>query len=364
MQEYVLEMKDVGMAYGGQPVIRGLSLHLGPGQIGCLLGESGCGKTSVLRTIAGFEKVQSGSIRLGGSVVSDARHCLAPAKRGIGMVFQDYALFPHLSVAENVAFGVRGVAADARRLRAAATLDMVGLGQAGNKYPHELSGGQQQRVALARALATRPRLLLMDEPFSNLDVTLRERLSTEVRAILKQCGTTALFVTHNQMEAFALADVIGVMRHGVIDQWDTASHLYHTPRSRFVAGFVGEGRFIAAVRSGAATLDTALGPLAADLGGLPENFNGALLVRPEDIIPDDAGPLRAVVRRRTFRGPTIMYDLTLAGNETVQALVPSSCEHGQGETIGIRVAIRRLVLFHRQTGALAACLGPAAPPAG
>ncbi len=180
------------------------------------------------------------------------------------MVFQDYALFPHLSVYNNVAFGLKELTATAKQQRILETLDIVGLSTETDKFHHELSGGQQQRVTLARALAMRPRLLLMDEPFSNLDVTLREKLSTEVRSILKECKTSALFVTHNQLEAFALADVVGVMQSGKILQWDSSYNLYHKPISPFVAGFIGEGRLLQASMENGCAVHTALGCLSGE----------------------------------------------------------------------------------------------------
>ncbi|MEN9893986.1 MAG: hypothetical protein RLY78_4281, partial [Pseudomonadota bacterium] len=204
-----LELDRIAVAYGGKPVVEQFSLQLPRGRIGCLLGPSGCGKTTVLRAIAGFEPVSAGAVRLDGQTVAAPGRSVPPERRQIGMVFQDHALFPHLSVIDNVAFGLRG-RAEARET-ALRMLETVGLGHAATRYPHQLSGGQQQRVALARALAPSPRLLLLDEPFSNLDVELRERLGGELRALLKAAGTTALLVTHDQHEAFAIADEIGIM---------------------------------------------------------------------------------------------------------------------------------------------------------
>src|ERR1700752_3810350 len=217
----LLEVENLRHAYGQQEVVRGLTFALARGVIGCLLGPSGCGKTTVLRCIAGFENVREGEIRLADHLVSGPGVMLPPEKRRIGMVFQDYALFPHLAVAGNIAFGLHGMPAEERAARGQELAQLVGLSTALDKYPHEISGGQQQRVALARALAPRPELLLLDEPFSNLDVDLRERLSLEVRDIIKASGATAVLVTHDQQEAFAMADEIGVLHEGRIQQWDT-----------------------------------------------------------------------------------------------------------------------------------------------
>ncbi|CAM3672736.1 ABC transporter ATP-binding protein [Bordetella sputigena] len=237
-----LELDRLSLAYdtphGTRRVVDGLTLALPGGHIGCLLGSSGCGKTTVLRAIAGFEPPVDGRILLDGAELSTPTHCVAPERRRVGMMFQDYALFPHLNVRRNVAFGLRRMERARQERRVAEMLELVGLAQAGDSYPHELSGGQQQRVALARALAPSPDLLLLDEPFSNLDADARERLAFEVRDILKQTGHTAMLVTHDQAEAFAIADRIGVMSEGRVAQWDTPYNLRHHPATPFVADFI------------------------------------------------------------------------------------------------------------------------------
>ena len=240
----LLEVQNLRHAYGDHQVVAELTFSVARGVIGCLLGPSGGGKTTVLRCIAGFEAVQDGEVRLGGRVVSGAGAMVPPEKRRIGMVFQDYALFPHLSVAANIAFGLHASPPVERAARVRELADLVGLSAALDKYPHEISGGQQQRVALARALAPRPELLLLDEPFSNLDIDLRERLSLEVRDIIKASGATVVLVTHDQQEAFALADEIGILHDGHIQQWDSPYNLYHRPANRFVADFIGQGVFV------------------------------------------------------------------------------------------------------------------------
>jgi iron(III) transport system ATP-binding protein len=336
-----LRVEALSKSYGSSLVVDNITFSLDRGEIGCLLGPSGCGKTTLLRSIAGFENIESGSIALDGEIVSGPRFVPAEHRR-IGMVFQDYALFPHLTVARNVAFGLSGLPPTQIARTVGTLLETVGLAEAGAKYPHELSGGQQQRVALARALAPEPRLLLMDEPFSNLDVSLRESLSMEVRAILKQRGTTALLVTHNQQEAYAMADRVGVISCGSMHQWDTPHAVYHRPASAEVAGFVGEGSLIDGNVSGR-VLSCALGEFPA------KSFADAsavkILVRPEDILPDDASPLRALVVGRTFRGSTILYSLRLGTGEVVLAQLPSHHDHPVGHTTGIRADLRDLVVF-------------------
>ena len=326
--------------------MRKLSFSLAPGRIGCLLGPSGCGKTTVLRCIAGFEPVQGGEIALSDRVVSRPGHELPPEQRGIGMVFQDYALFPHLTVAKNVAFGLTRLSAQEAARRTASMLDLVGLAHASGAYPHELSGGMQQRIALARALAPAPELMLLDEPFSNLDIDLRERISIELREILKAAGTTAILVTHDQYEAFAIADEIGVMKDGAIDQWDSAYNLYHRPRTRFVADFVGQGVFVRGVAKGESRIETELG----DLSGVwpehvaPENLVEVLL-RPDDIVHDDASPWQAEVCAKAFRGAEFLYTLRLDSGTRLLSLVASHHDHAIGERIGIRLAIEHVVAF-------------------
>jgi iron(III) transport system ATP-binding protein len=237
-----LELEHLRLAYathtGPRVVVDDLSLDLAAGHIGCLLGASGCGKTTVLRAIAGFEPVLAGRILLDGAELSSPSQNVAPERRRVGMMFQDYALFPHLNVHDNVGFGLRRLPRAERLRRVQQMLETVGLAQAGDSFPHELSGGQQQRIALARALAPAPDLLLLDEPFSNLDADARERLAFEVRDILKHTGHTALLVTHDQSEAFAIADRIGVMAEGSIAQWDTPYNLHHHPANGFVADFI------------------------------------------------------------------------------------------------------------------------------
>ena len=335
-----------------------VSLGLQAGQIGVLIGPSGCGKTSLLRAVAGLERCASGRIAIADQALSDAASGLhlAPEARQIGMVFQDYALFPHLSVADNVAFGVAHLSRSSRNQRVQQMLDLVGLAHAAKRSPHQLSGGQQQRVALARALAPGPRLLLLDEPFSSLDVDLRERLAQEVRVILKDSGTTALLVTHDQLEAFAVGDVIGVMDKGRLEQWDDAYTLYHRPASRFVAQFIGHGVFAPAQIVACAhgpCVHTPVGELD-DVAGcpLPDAYPGGhcdVLLRADDIVHDDASPVRALIERKAFRGSEFLLTLRLDSGERVMAHVPSHHDHQVGEWIGIRAQVDHVVTFPRLT---------------
>jgi iron(III) transport system ATP-binding protein len=346
--EPVLDVTNIAVSYGGKAVVRDVSLELEKGNIGCILGPSGCGKTTLLRATAGFEPLQCGSIAINGLAVSTVFDALPPEKRRIGMVFQDYALFPHLTVKENVTFGLRGIPVARREAIADELMDLMALEKASEVYPHELSGGQQQRVAMARALALEPMLLLMDEPFSNLDVTLREKLSTDIRNILKDRGISALMVTHNQGEAFAMGDVIGVMSEGKLLQWDSAYNLYHRPVNTEVADFVGEGVLLTGRVTGAGEVKTELGTLKGQFSyPCEDGCPAAVLLRPEDIVHDHQSPLTARIVKKNFRGPNILYTLALPSRDTVLSLVPSHHNHGLGETIGIRPEVDEIILFPR-----------------
>jgi len=344
----LLAISALRHAYGSNEVIKGLSLTLNKGTIGCLLGASGCGKTTVLRCIAGFDPVQAGEISLNGQIVSRRGELIPTEARHVGMVFQDYALFPHLTVAENIAFGVRGGDRAVRARRVDEVLEIVRLPGVRDKYPDELSGGQQQRIALARALAPRPDLLLLDEPFSNLDVDFRAKLTVEVREILKQQNTTAILVTHDQHEAFSLADEIGIMRDGAIEQWDTPYRLYHEPVSRYVADFIGQGVFLPGTVLAGARFRLELGVFQANTADWPQGTEVDVLLRPDDILHDDASPLQAKVLHKAFRGAQFLYTLQLPAGGRVMSLVPSHHNHAIDERIGIRLEIDHLVAFRRE----------------
>jgi iron(III) transport system ATP-binding protein len=359
-----LELHRIDIAYAGPrgptPVVSQLSLRLAAGEIGCLLGRSGSGKSTVLRAIAGFEPVRAGEILLAGKVLSSTMAQVAPEARQIGMMFQDYALFPHLSVQDNVVFGLRQWSAAERAARCNELLDLVDLQAQATRFPHQLSGGQQQRVALARALAPRPKLLLLDEPFSNLDSRLRETLALQVRNILKHEGISALLVTHDQDECFALADRVGILDKGQIAQWDTPYEIYHQPRSRMVAEFIGQGAFLPGTVLGADQVQTELGALKGVLatecngGNCLLLGNGApvdVLLRPDDVVHDDHSELTAVVEQRVFRGAYFLYTLRLPSGLRLLSYVPSHHDHPLGESIGIRLALDHVVAFKGQAPA-------------
>lgn len=350
VQVRALALEALTLSYrsrdASQTILQDLSLHIDKGEIASLLGPSGCGKTTVLRAIAGFQPVQSGRIVLMQREVSSPTQHVPPERRKIGMVFQDYALFPHLDVAGNIGFGLHAIPAAERQRRVAEMLELVGLASLAHRSPHELSGGQQQRVALARALAPRPELLLMDEPFSNLDITLRERLAVEVRDLLKETGTTAIIVTHDQHEAFAVADRIAVLAEGRLQQWGTAMDLYHRPANPFVAGFIGEGVMVSGDIDAQGRLQNALGTFVCDISPpLKSGARARMLMRPDDIQHDDASPLKAQVISKAFRGAQFLYTLAMPNGQQLVSLVSSHHDHAIGEMIGIRMEIDHVICF-------------------
>ena len=348
-----LDIDDAAVGYDGRVVLEGASLTLVDGEIGCLLGPSGAGKTTLLRAVAGFEPLLGGRIRADGQLLVGDGVQLPPEQRQIGMVFQDHALLPHLSVLDNVRFGLFRWPRAKAIARAREMLDLVGLADTAKRHPHQLSGGQQQRIAVARALAPQPRLVLLDEPFSSLDPDLRERLAVQVRAALKATGVGALMVTHSQAEAFAMADRVGVIGHGRLQQWASAYDLYHQPANRFVAGFVGEGVLMPARVVDDGHVGTEFGVLAADHRLLdPPGTAVEMLLRPDDVIHDDDAPLQARIVRRHFRGADFLYTLQLDGGGLVQALVPSHHDHAIGQSIGIRLDLEHVVVFEQPENGL------------
>jgi iron(III) transport system ATP-binding protein len=341
----LLRLVDVSRRYAPDqpPAVDGLSLSARQGEILALLGPSGCGKTTTLRLIAGFEAPDTGEVVIRGETVAGPGRAVPPEARGVGIVFQDYALFPHLPVEDNVAFGLRHLPRAGRRERVAQILDMVGLSGFGRRYPHELSGGQQQRVAVARALAPAPALLLLDEPFSNLDADLRAQMRDEVERILRSTGTTAIFVTHDQEEAFALADRVGVLHQGRIVQLDTPEEIYHHPATPFVAEFVGAADFLPGLVTPGGIV-TELGVL----GHAEELEPGArvrVMIRPDDVtfVPhrDGAG----VITRRDFRGSETVYCIRLPSGHRVHSSQPSASMLPTGTRVRAEAHVLHVVTF-------------------
>jgi iron(III) transport system ATP-binding protein len=343
-----LELRHVSVELDKTPIVRHISLTLKAGDIGCLLGASGCGKTTLLRAIAGFEPVSGGEIFIAGECIGHAGWQLPVEKRQVGMVFQDYALFPHMNVRDNIAFGLRLLGSTARRQRVDELAAMLRITELLDAWPHRLSGGQQQRVAIARAMAPKPRILLLDEPFASLDVELREQIAREIRLVLKQDGITTILVSHNQYEAFAMADEIGVMSEGTLQQWSPAFELYHEPKNAYVADFVGEGVFLPGTVVDNLHVQTELGLLYTDQAlAFAVGEGVSVLIRPDDLIHDDHSPATAKVIDKAFRGSQFLYTLELESGARVLSLVPSHHAHGKNTQIGIKVEMDHLVAFPR-----------------
>ncbi|MFV2055809.1 MAG: ABC transporter ATP-binding protein [Thiohalomonadales bacterium] len=342
----LIDVKSIECRYSQQSIVRDLSFHVNPGEIACLLGQSGCGKTTVLRAIAGLEPIHNGEIHYNHKVISRAGYNLAPELRGFGMVFQDYALFPHMTIAENIGFGIRNISLVDKQARIKQLLNVVDMSEFSSRYAHELSGGQQQRVALARALAAKPKLILMDEPFSNLDVELREQLGQAVKEILQQHGATAILVTHHQDEAFAMGDHIGIMNNGQILQWDTPFNVYHEPNDFFVADFIGQGMFVDATVLSPDSLDTEFGIIKGDRAyPWPKGTKVKVLFRPDDVVADHDSQLLGEIVHKAFKGAEILYTLKLSTGSTLLSLFPSHLDHSIGEKIAIRLDLQHLVAF-------------------
>ena len=343
-----LILKNISVAYDQGTIIHDLNISIEDGDIACLLGPSGCGKTTLLRAIAGFEPVISGTITLEEQFISSPQIYIAPEQRNIGMVFQDYALFPHLNVADNISFGIRKQPRKVKKQRIEELLELINLPNYGDYYPHELSTGQQQRIALARALAPRPRLVMMDEPFASQDVKLRNILAREVREILKHEGTTAILVTHDQFEAFAMADKIGVLQKGRLIQWDSGYNLYHQPVNHFIAQFIGQGSLIEGTVIDGGTVATALATISGDVpSNCKPDSKVDVLIRPDDIQLDENGAYSAHIISRVFRGADYLYTLQLDDKSEVTTFAPSHMVYQPGETVNINVDMKHLVVLQR-----------------
>ena len=342
----VLTIEALTLGYGGKVVVADAAFVLEDGQIGSLLGPSGCGKSTLLRGIAGFERPMTGAVTVDGRTLSTPGSWVEPEDRRIGMVFQDVALFPHLDVGRNISFGLRGAGRTAQRRRVKELLELFGLEGYEDRMPHSLSGGEQQRIAVARAMAPKPKLLLMDEAFSSLDAELRQTLVPEVRRILKRENMSALLVTHDHEEAFAMADRVGVMNAGRILQWDEPYVLYHLPNSKFVAQFVGEGQLIEAVAIDGAKLQSVLGTHTVHPGHDVAIGNSVeILVRPDDIVHDRASELTGRVVDISFRGSHYQYLTEMDNGERLWCIAESHSRFETGDRIELLPKLEHLVVF-------------------
>lgn len=344
MQPAILHLHNVTKQFSANasPAVDNVSLTLQQGDVLGLLGPSGCGKTTLLRLIAGFERLQSGKIEIGGQIVSDSSKYIPTEQRDIGVVFQDYALFPHLNVAENVAFGLRNISKHQIQKRVAEVLALVRLAELEKRYPYELSGGQQQRVALARALAPQPQLMLLDEPLSNLDIQVRLRLREEIRDILKAAGTSAIFVTHDQEEALAISDIVGVMRQGHLEQIGTPEEIYTHPASKFVAEFVTQANFLPARRQGN-VWETEVG--CFEIPANQTNNTGEIMIRQEGLILKPATDAPVVIRTRRFLGREYQYCLQTPSGKELHVRTTTDTALPVGTRVQISIAGDAIKVF-------------------
>jgi iron(III) transport system ATP-binding protein len=347
----VLELRKISCAYEpGRPAVFDISLAAHEGEIVCILGPSGCGKTTTLRAIAGFEPVTAGEVLLEGRCVSAPGTQLPPEQRRVGMVFLEYALFPHLRVADNVAFGLRRLPDEERRVEVRRLLELTDLTGLERRYPHELSGGQQQRVALARALAQQPVVLLLDEPFSNLDPDMTGKMRKDLHELLTRTKTTTVLVTHDHEEAFAMADRIAVLNRGRLEQFDAPEAIYHTPATPFVADFVGQADFIPGeVDDGMVT--TEIGEFPNRLG-YPSGAQVEVMIRPDDIHISPAPQRPARILARQFRGSENLYTIGLPSGRLVHSSETSTSVYPVGATVELRVVATHTVLFDQKSAAL------------
>lgn len=351
MTAAILQLDQVTKQFANHAIaaVQQVSLTLAQGDLLGLLGPSGCGKTTLLRMIAGFEPLQTGTITLAGRAVAGPGVWVPPEQRSVGMVFQDFALFPHLTVAQNVAFGLQKLGNSSEiQARTAEAIAQVRLQELESRYPHELSGGQQQRVALARALAPRPALVLLDEPLSNLDAQVRLRLREEVREILKAAGTSGVFVTHDQEEALAISDRVAVMRQGRLEQLGAPEEIYCQPASRFVAEFVTQANFLAAQRQGQ-LWQTEVGNFKLPSDQAIAAEAGELMIRQEDVVLEPDAEAAVIIRDRQFLGREYCYCLTTPSGKELHARTTTAVNLPIGTRVQILVPDQALRVFPATT---------------
>lgn len=353
-EDPILSLNGIQRQFGETVAVDNVDLSVCKGELLTLLGPSGCGKTTTLRMIAGLEEPDSGTIQLGNRRIAGPDTFIPPEQRDIGIVFQEFALFPHLSAAENIAFGLDDWPADDRASRVDELLDLVGLSDFGDQRPGELSGGQRQRIALARSLAVEPDVLLLDEPFSNLDVDLRVHMREEVRRILKDAGVTAISVTHDQEEALSISDRVAVMHNGMIEQIGSPETVFQHPTSRFVAGFLGHASFLSAYVAGD-IVETGIGRIGRDqIHGLAPEYDYMqidVMVRPDDVIANprsDPTLANGTVTYRRYLGPTVLYRIELDSGDTVECMHNHSDELSLDQPVSVELpANHELAWFPR-----------------
>ena len=340
-KNFSLDIHGLSVHYGDRAVFESLDLQVGSDELLCLLGPSGCGKSTLLRAIAGFQPIESGEIKLRDRVLVNEKVSIPAEQRHIGMMFQDIALFPHLNVVENLEFGLFNLSASDRSQRVNELIRRVGLNGLEQRYPHQLSGGQQQRVALSRAIAPKPSILLLDEPFSGLDASLREELVPEIAQLLKREGIGAILVTHDQTEAFSFADKIAVMHKGALVQVASPYEIYHQPKTKFVAKFTGGGSLLELDKSNAIHAELVTGVISTT------EFETAstLFIRPEEIVIDSESEVKGVISQRRFQGSHTLYEIQLDDGQRLLSLSLENQHLSLQDSVGLVYKSNSPVLF-------------------
>ena len=342
-----LEIENISLNLDNDRILDNLSLTVKEEEIISIIGPSASGKSSLLRVIAGFENISSGKVKLNGQTVDDTSTIIEPQERNIGIIFQDLALFPHLSCAENITFGISELSSKEKTERLDRLEKVLDIIEISKKYPHEISGGQQQRVAIARALAPQPEILLLDEPFSALDENLKEKLLADVKILLKEEKITTIVITHNIKEAFQISDKIAFLNNKKIIQFDSAYNIYHKPLTREIANFCGIGSFINGEIIDKNHVETSLGKHFGDTTSYEIGSSIDILIRPDDIIHDDDSTKSARVIEKNFHGSDFLYKLKLNSGENIFCYTPSHHDHALNEVIGIKSEMDHLILFNK-----------------
>ena len=342
-----LEIENISLNLDNDRILDNLSLTVKEEEIISIIGPSASGKSSLLRVIAGFENISTGKIKLNGQIVDDTSTIIEPQERNIGIIFQDLALFPHLSCAENITFGISELSSKEKTERLDRLEKVLDIIEISKKYPHEISGGQQQRVAIARALAPQPEILLLDEPFSALDENLKEKLLADLKILLKEEKITTIVITHNIKEAFQISDKIAFLSNKKIIQFDSAYNIYHKPLTREIANFCGIGSFINGEIIDKNHVETSLGKHFGDTTSYEIGSSIDILIRPDDIIHDDDSTKSARVIEKNFHGSDFLYKLKLNSGENIFCYTPSHHDHALNEVIGIKSEMDHLILFNK-----------------
>jgi iron(III) transport system ATP-binding protein len=340
-----LNLQSVKIALESKVILDDVNLKIDTGEIVSLMGSSASGKTSLIRSIAGFHNISSGTIQIDGQVVDDSIRRSDVAMRNVGVIFQDLALFPHLTVRENICFGLNNIDSTQQQNRAKKLEDLLSIDNITNRYPNQISGGQQQRVAIARAIAPKPNLLLLDEPFSALDYELKDNLMSDIMKLIKSENITAILITHSAEEAFKMSDKIAFISNNTITQFANPYDIYHRPASKEIANFFGISSYIKAKITDSSHIKCILG----DFVGMVDQYNKDakvdLLIRPDDIIHDDDSLFSAKVTGKTFRGSDFLYELELKDGQKIFCFAPSHHNHQVNEVIGIKLDLDHLVIF-------------------